>query len=195
MDKTYNHKDIEDKIYKFWEKEKYFTPVINKNKKPFTIILPLPNANDPMHMGHGLFTIQDILVRFHRMLGEEALWLPGADHAGIETQYVFEKKLAKEGKSRFEFDRKTLFKMIWEFVEKNREVNRNQLKKFGFSLDWSRYHYSLEPEIIEKVYNTFKKLHFDKLVYRSERLVNYCPKCGTGYSELEVKYIERVDPL
>src|SRR3989344_4858668 len=117
MDKTYNASQVEAKIYQMWEKGKYFTPQMDPAKKPFTILLPLPNANDPMHMGHALFTVQDIMVRFHRMLGEPTLWLPGGDHAGIETQYVFEKHLSKEGKSRFDFDRETLYRMIETFVE------------------------------------------------------------------------------
>lgn len=114
-------------------------------------------------MGHALFTVQDILVRFHRMLGDPTLWLPGGDHAGIETQYVFEKKLAKEDKSRFNFDRDTLYKMIEEFVEKNKNINRDQMKRLGFSLDWTRYHYSLEPKIISIVLDTFRKLVADGL--------------------------------
>ena len=129
------------------------------------------------------------------MLGEPTLWLPGGDHAGIETQYVFEKKLAKEDKSRFDFDRDTLYKMIEEYAENNKDINKNQMKRLGFSLDWTRYHYSLEPKIIETVFDTFRKLYEDGLVYRAERLVNYCTKCGTAFSDLEINYIERQDPL
>lgn len=146
-------------------------------------------------MGHALFTVEDIIVRYHRMRGKPTLWLPGSDHAGIETQYVFEKVLAKENKSRFDFDRETLFRTIWDFVEKNREINILQMKKLGFSLDWSRYHYSLEPEIIEKVLVTFKKMYADGLVYRGHRIVNYCVRCGTAFSDLEVDYKERKDYL
>ena len=178
-----------------WEKSGAFTPKIDKSKKPFTIILPLPNANDPMHMGHALFTIEDIMIRYHRMLGDPSLWLPGGDHAGIETQFVFEKKLAKEGKSRFDFDRETLYKMIKDFCDANKDINKNQMKRLGFSMDWSRYHYSLEPKIVKLVLATFNKLHRDGLVYRGERIVNFCTHCGTAFSELEVKYKEREDWL
>lgn len=202
MEKNYKPEESEEKIYAQWEKEGYFTPRPPKadsgqapKKEPFSILLPLPNANDPIHMGHCLFTVQDIMVRYHRMLGEPTLWLPGADHAGIETQYVFEKHLAKEGKSRFDFDRETLYQMIADFVEKNRHINIEQLKRMGFSLDWTRYHYSLEPKIVETVLETFHKLYQDGLVYRGSRIVNYCPKCGTGYSELEVEHEERKDFL
>lgn len=204
MDKVYDPKKYEADIYSMWEKSEVFTPKIKTethraggslSRRPFTIILPLPNANDPMHMGHALFTVEDIMIRYHRMLGDPTLWLPGGDHAGIETQFVFEKHLAKEGKSRFDFDRETLYKTIWEFANKNKDLNKNQMKLLGFSMDWSRYHYSLEPEIIEKVLQTFKKLHDDGLVYRGERIVNYCTHCGTAFSDLEVIYKERQDFL
>ena len=185
MDKTYQS-TTESDIYESWEKSGAFTPKIDKSKKPYSIILPLPNANDPMHMGHALFTIQDILVRYHRMLGEPTLWLPGGDHAGIETQFVFEKKLQKEGKSRFDFDRESLYKQIWDFVEANRTLNQFQMKKLGFSMDWTRYHYSLEPKIVDNVLATFKKLYDDGLIYRDEKIVNYCTFCGTAFSNLEV---------
>lgn len=195
MEKTYNPQKVEGKIYRFWEKGGWFTPKIEPKKKPYTILLPLPNANDPLHMGHALFTVEDIMARYHRMKGEPTLWLPGADHAGIETQYVFEKALTKEGKSRFDFDRETLYQMIYDFVEKNRSTNRDQLKKLGFSFDWSRYHYSLDPGILKKVMDTFRKLHKDGLIYRGERIVNYCTHCGTAFSELEVRYQEKDDSL
>ncbi len=199
ISKRPNFSEYEPRIYEMWEKAGYFTPpkklVPSETRKPFTVLLPLPNANDPIHIGHAMFAIEDILVRYHRMKGEPTLWLPGADHAGIETQYVFEKKLAKKGKSRFDFERETLFQMIYEFVEENRNVNRDQLKKLGFSLDWSRYHYSLEPEILKTVNETFRKLHKDGLIYRSEKIVNFCTHCGTAFSDLEVNHIEQEDFL
>jgi valyl-tRNA synthetase len=195
MDKAYNPQAVEAALYKLWEEGGYFTPKIDKKKKPFSILLPLPNANDPMHMGHAMFTIQDILIRYHRMKGDPTLWLPGGDHAGIETQFVFEKKLAKEGKSRFQFDRDTLYTMIAEFVDANRNINRDQMKRLGFSLDWTRYHYSLEPKIVETVLDTFRKMHEDGLAYRAERMVNYCTKCGTTFSDLEVIHEEKQDQL
>lgn len=195
MEKTWNHKQYEEKIYSLWEKSGAFTPRITRGKHPFTIILPLPNANDPMHMGHALFTVEDIMIRYHRMLGDPTLWLPGGDHAGIETQFVFEKKLSKEGKSRLDFDRETLYQMIKKFSEENKDINKNQMKRLGFSMDWSRYHYSLEPGIVEKILATFRRLHKDGLVYRGERIVNYCTHCGTAFSDLEIKYVERKDPL
>lgn len=197
MDKNYNHKDCEDKIYGLWEKSEAFLPsLITDHCSPFTIIMPPPNANDPLHLGHAMFiTIEDILIRYHRMLGESTLWLPGTDHAGIETQFVYEKKLAKKDQSRFDFDRDTLYKMIWDYVQENSKVAINQMKKLGASADWSKYKFTLDPDIVKIVLSTFKKLSDDGLVYRGERLVNYCTKCGTGYSELEVNHIEEKTKL
>ncbi|MFH0740078.1 MAG: valine--tRNA ligase [bacterium] len=195
LDKIYNPKESEEKIYEMWEKAGYFTPKVDPAKKPFTILLPPPNANASLHLGHILYVVEDILCRWHRMKGEPTLFLPGTDHAGIETQFVFEKKLKEQGKSRFDFDRETLYKMINEFVESNRGLAKEQLKKAGFSLDWTREKYTLNPEILKTVFETFHKLHKDGLVYRSDGIVNYCTYCGTAFSDLEVDYIERDDFL
>ncbi len=195
MEPQYDHKKYEKDIYSLWEKSGAFEPS-NSSKKSFTIIMPPPNANDPLHIGHARFVaIEDALIRYHRMKGENTLWLPGSDHAGIETQYVFEKKLAKEDKSRFDYDRDTLYKMIWNYVEANTGVMEDQLKQLGASCDWTRFKFTLDPEIVKVVYGTFKKLYDDGLVYRGERIVNYCPRCGTAYSQLEVDYVERDDNL
>ncbi len=197
MDKNYNHEDYEDKIYKSWENSGAFTPSpITDHRPPFTILMPPPNANDPLHIGHAMFiTIEDILIRFHRMTGVSTLWLPGTDHAGIETQFVFEKKLAKNGQSRFDFDRDILYKMIWDYVQKNSEVAINQMKKLGASADWSKFKFTLDPDVVKLVKETFIKLNNDGLIYRGEKLVNYCTKCGTGYSDLEVIHEEKNSPL
>ncbi|HET7099491.1 MAG TPA: valine--tRNA ligase [Patescibacteria group bacterium] len=194
MDPQYNHEKFESNIYKEWEKSGAFAPT--GNGKPFTIIMPPPNANDPLHIGHARFVaIEDVLVRYHRMKGEPTLWLPGSDHAGIETQFVFEKKLSKDGKSRFDYDRETLYKMIWDYVQDNTGVMESQLKKLGASCDWSRFKFTLDPEIVKVVYGIFKKLYDDGLIYRGERIVNYCPRCGTAYSQLEMDSVERDDNL
>lgn len=194
MEPQYDHTKFEADIYQKWEKSGSFEP---KGKgKPFTIIMPPPNASDPLHIGHAReVATQDILIRFHRMLGNPTLWLPGADHAGIETQFVFEKKLKEKGKSRFDFDRNTLYKMIWDDVQNNKSVMESQLKRLGASCDWTRFKFTLDPEIVKIVYTTFKKLYDEGLVYRGERIVNYCPRCGTAYSQLEVDSIERDDNL
>lgn len=199
MEKQYRPEEVEGKTYKYWEDGGYFTPSIQKNEKkttePFTILLPPPNANAPLHMGHAMYVVEDILARFHRMKGEPTLFLPGMDHAGIETQFVFEKKLKEKGKSRFDFDRETLYSEIFKYVEENRGIAKNQMKQLGFSLDWTREKFTLDPKILETINETFRKLYKEGLVYRAEKIVNYCTRCGTGFSELEVERKERLDSL
>ncbi|MDO8573601.1 MAG: valine--tRNA ligase [Candidatus Daviesbacteria bacterium] len=195
MDKTYDQTKVEAKWYKFWEEKGFFKPEVNPDGKPYTIILPPPNANGALHFGHAMYTVEDILIRYHRMKGEASLWLPGSDHAGFETQVVFEKQLEKEGKSRFDFDRKTLYQMIWDFVQNNKGTMEGQLRKLGFSLDWSRQKFTLDPEIVKIVYKTFKQMFDAGLAYRGLRLVNYCTRHGTSFSDLEVLYEDRTTPL
>ncbi len=195
MQKTYDQKVAEEKWYKFWEVNNFFKPQIVKGGKPFVIILPPPNANAPLHFGHTMYVIEDVLIRYHRLLGFPSLWLPGADHAGFETQFVFEKHLTKEGKSRFDYKRETLYKMIWDFVQKNRPIMGSQLRKLGFALDWSRNKFTLDEDIVKIVHSSFKKMYDDGLVYRAKRLVNYCTRDGTSFSDLEVVYKERQSPL
>lgn len=195
MDSKYNASLFEEKIYSEWESSKRFEAKINKNKKTFSIIMPPPNANADLHVGHGMYVYEDIMCRYKRLMGYEVLWLPGADHAGFETQFVYEKHLKKQDKSRFDFERNEFYKMIWEFVQGNRGVMEKQLRRLGFSLDWSKQKFTLDPDIIKIVYQTFKKLYEDGLVYRGIRLVNYCTRCGTGFSDLEVNYVDRQDPL
>ena len=187
MEKIYTN-DQEESVYKLWEKSGAFTPKIDKSKKPFTIILPPPNANEALHAGHALFTVEDIMVRYHRMLGDPTLWLPGTDHAGIETQFVFEKHLKAEGKSRFDYDRDTLYDMVMEYVNKNRTIAVDQMKRCGFSLDWSREKFTLDSKHTQTVYDVFAKMHADGLIYRDEKIVNYCTFCGTAFSNLEVDH-------
>lgn len=195
MDKVYNHKEAENSHYQKWEEKGYFKPEINPQGEPYTVILPPPNANGDLHFGHAMFTIEDVLIRYHRMRGRAALWLPGTDHAGIETQFVFEKKLQIEGKSRFDYTQEQLYQMIWEFVSESHGRIENQLRRLGFSLDWSRERFTLDPQVITHVHQTFKKMHDDGLVYRAFKLVNYCTKDGTSFSDLEVTHEERNSPL
>ena len=189
MDKKYNFIEQEPKIYKLWEDSGVFKGVIDPNKKPFCIILPPPNANGKLHVGHTLMiALQDLLIRWKRMQGYSTLWVPGLDHAGFETQVVFERKLEKEGKSRFDFDRKTLYKLIWDFVEEQKDSIRKQFRLLGPCLDWSREKYTLDKDSIKTVYNTFKKMEKDNLIYRDNYLVNYCTHHGTTLSDLEIKH-------
>ncbi|OGM25034.1 valine--tRNA ligase [Candidatus Woesebacteria bacterium RIFCSPHIGHO2_01_FULL_39_32] len=196
MDKTYNHKEYEEKIYKLWEKSGAFTPKIDPKKRPFTIVLPPPNASGKMHTGNVLMiATEDLLVRWKRMQGYSALWLPGTDHAGFETQITFERKLKEEEKSRFDFDRQTLYKKIWDFVQENKHLIEDQIRSMGASVDWTRNKFTLDLDILESVVKTFNKMYEDGLVYRADYMVNYCPICGTTFADLEVKHKERKDPL
>lgn len=202
MEKTYEHAKYETEIYKLWEMSNAFTPTLPSSSKelahlkPFCIIMPPPNANDPLHIGHARFVaIEDILIRYHRMKGEVTLWLPGSDHAGIETQFVFEKKLKEKGQSRFDFEREELYKMIMEYVLSNTNIMHDQLKKLGASCDWSRHKFTLDPDIVKVVLNTFKNLYDEGYIYRGKRIVNYCPYCGTNFSELEVNYKNKTDEI
>ena len=198
LDKAYDHSKVEEKIYNLWEKSGFFNPdnLPGERKEPYTIIMPPPNANAPMHLGHALFvTIEDILIRYQRMQGKKTLWQPGTDHAGFETQVVFEKKLEKEGRSRFKMQREEFYKEIWDFVQSNKHITENGLRRLGASCDWDRNIFTLDPEIVKIVYETFKKMHADGLMYRGDRIGNWCFKHQTALSDLETKYEERTEPF
>lgn len=192
----YNAKEVEDKIYKLWEESGFFNPdnLPKRHKKPFTIIMPPTNANGNLHAGHALvMTIEDIMTRYKRMKGYKALWLPGLDHAGFETQVVYEKKLEKEGRSRFKMTPEELYKEIWNFTEENKTNITNQVKKMGASCDWSRKKFTLDEDIIKIVNDTFEKFKKDGLIYKGKKIINWCPKHQTTLSDLETKDEERAD--
>jgi valyl-tRNA synthetase len=169
MEKRYDHKKHEKRIYKKWEESGAFTPKIDKDKKPYTIALPPPNASGKMHTGNVLMiAIEDLLIRWKRMQGYSALWLPGTDHAGFETQTTFERELKKQGKSRFDYDRKTLYQKIWDFVQENKGLIEDQIRTMGASVDWSRYTFTLEERVVSTVLDTFEKMEQDGLVYRDD---------------------------
>lgn len=196
LPKTYEPGRYETDIYDLWEKSGAFKPENQTGKHTFTIVMPPPNANADLHIGYGLTAaLEDITARYQRMKGEATLLLPGADHAGFETQSVYEKHLAKEGKSRFDFSREGLYKQIWDFVALNRGNFEKQMRRFGVSSDWDRYTFTLDQKIIDLSYATFKKLWDDGLIYRGERLVNYCTYHGTGFADIEVEYKDAVTPL
>src|SRR3989344_7901220 len=159
MDKTYNHEEYESKIYKLWEKNNSFTT--KKGKSPYTILMPPPNANASLHAGHAMYTIDDILIRFKRMQGYSAQWIPGTDHAGFETQFVYEKHLAKNGQSRLDFDRLTLYQNIKKFVEDNSGLIFKQFKRLGFSADWDKNVFTLDKNVVDTVHQTFQKMYDD----------------------------------
>jgi len=196
MEKKYDHKEVETRIYKMWEDGGYFRAERDPNKKPYTIVLPLPNASGKMHTGNVLMiAIEDLLIRWKRMKGFSALWIPGTDHAGFETQITFERELAKEDKSRRDFDRQTLYQKIWDFVQKNKSQIEQQIREMGASVDWSRYTFTLDEKVINTVYKTFEKMHGEGLIYKDNYMVNYSPDEGTTFADLEVDHEERNDPL
>ncbi len=194
----YHPNEIEDRIYRLWEESGFFNPdnLPKTHKKPFTVIMPPPNANGSLHIGHAVFvTLQDIMIRFNRMRGRKTLWVPGADHAGFETQVVFDKKLEKEGRSRFKIPRDELYAEMLAFTQANKKIMENQLRKLGASCDWSREKFTLDSDIVEQVQKTFVDLYKDGLIYRGERIINWCRKHQTALADLETKHIEQVDPL
>ena len=196
--KPYEPKEVEEKVYKMWEESGFFNPdkLPIRHKKSFTIIMPPPNANGSLHIGHAVFvTLEDIMIRYQRMKGLKALWLPGADHAGFETQVVYDKKLEKEGRSRFKIPRDELYKEMMEFTLTNKKVMENQLRRLGASCDWSRERFTLDENIVKGVYRTFEELKKDDLIYKGKRIISWCVKHQTSLSDVEVKYEERTGRL
>jgi len=195
---VYDPKKVEARIYNLWLRSGFFSPdkLPGKGTKTFTIIMPPPNANGSLHIGHAVFvTLEDIMIRYQRMRGKKTLWLPGADHAGFETQVVFDKKLEKEGRSRFQISREKLYQEMLQFTLENKKIMERQIKKLGASCDWSREKFTLDQDIIKVVHQTFEKLRKDGLLYKGKRIVNWCTKHQTSLSDLEVKHEERRDPL
>ncbi len=195
LDKAYEPSKYEADIYKQWEDSGAFKPNPQATKDPFTIIMPPPNANGDLHAGHAMYVVEDILTRYRRMQGHKTLWLPGTDHAGIETQVVYERELAKEGKSRFDFTPGEFYDAVLTYTKGNQHKIIDQLRSLGFSADWSRLKFTLDEDIIEVVYDTFKQLHDDGLVYRANRIVNWCPRCNAAFADIEINHREQLDPL
>ncbi len=185
----YEPSQFEDDIYKLWEQSNAFVPENRGSKDSYSIVVPPPNANGNLHIGHALtFAVQDIAIRYQRMQGKATLFLPGADHAGFETQVVYEKELAKQGKSRFDLSREELYKQIWDFVAQNKENYEGQFRRLGASVDWNHFTFTLDKKIIDRANQTFKKMWDDGLIYRGERLVNFCTFHGTAFADIEVEY-------
>ena len=201
--KPYNPAEHENKIYKMWEESGFFNPdvcvkkgITAPNAETFSIVMPPPNANASLHAGHALFvTIEDIMIRYARMQGKRTLWFPGSDHAGFETQAVYEKHLQKEGRSRFDMTNEELRAEIWDFVQTNKSIMENQVRSLGASCDWTRELFTLDDRVIKIVYDTFAQLERDELLYRGARTVNWCPKHQTSFSNLEVEHEDRVEPF
>ncbi len=189
--KAYEPGQVEQKWYRFWLEQGYFTPKIDRRRKPFVIIMPPPNVTGELHLGHALTaTLEDIMVRWHRMKGEPTLWLPGVDHAGIATQVVVEQKLAQEGLDRHKLGREKFLEHVWEWVRKSRSAITYQHQRLGASCDWTRERFTLDEGPSRAVRTAFVRLYNKGLIYRGERLINWCPRCLTALSDLEVQHKE-----
>jgi valyl-tRNA synthetase len=196
MPKAYDPAAFEEQLYRFWEEKGFFTPKIDSARQPFTIIMPPPNVSGDLHLGSVLFvTLEDVMARWHRMRQEPTLWLPGQDHAAIATQNVVERELAKEGLSRHDLGREKFLARVWEWVNMYRGKIRDQLKRLGSSCDWTRETFTLDAGPQKAVRTTFVNLYNDGLIYRGERIANWCPRCHTAISDLEVEYHEAHDHL
>lgn len=191
ISKTYEPQQIEKKWYEFWEKNEYFQPEGDTSKPPFTVLMPPPNVTGILHMGHVLNnTLQDIVIRYHRMLGESTLWLPGVDHAGIATQNMVEKELAKEGKTRQEIGREKMLELIWKWKEEKGGLIIDQLKMLGASCDWSRLRFTMDETLSRAVKEVFIRLYDEGLIYKGKYIINWCPRCETALANDEVEYSE-----
>ena len=190
--KAYDHQEIEQGLYDWWDEQGYFQPNdkdLTEGRKPFVVIMPPPNVTGVLHVGHVMFVaLEDIMVRWHRMKGDPTLWVPGADHAGIAGQWVVEKLLAEEGLTRHDLGREKFLERVWEYMDDVRPQIRTQMKLLGASADWSRFAFTMDPGPAKAVRKAFKHLYDKGLIYRGERLINWCPRCSTAISDLEVKY-------
>jgi valyl-tRNA synthetase len=188
----YDPAAFEQRIYSFWEEGGFFTPVVDREKPKFSIVIPPPNVTGRLHIGHALVnTLQDIIVRWKRMCGFNTLWLPGTDHAGIATQMIVDKQLAKEGLSRFDLGREKFLERVWQWKEQHSTEIKDQLTRLGSSADWTRERFTLDEGLSRAVRYVFVKLYEDGLIYRDLAMVNWCPQCRTAISDVEVEYRER----
>jgi valyl-tRNA synthetase len=189
MPKAYDPAGVEQKWYQFWLENGYFTPKIDTKKEPFVIIMPPPNVTGELHLGHALESaLQDIMTRWHRMKGEPALWLPGVDHAAIAAQVVVERQLAKEGLDRHKLGREKFMERMHQWVKECRHIITEQRMKLGASCDWTRERYTMDEVSTRAVRTAFVRLYEKGLIYRGERIINWCPRCGTALSDLEVSH-------
>lgn len=192
ISKTYNPKEFEEKLYSRWMDEGYFTPSVDKSKKPYTIMMPPPNITGQLHLGHALNgTMQDILSRWKRMQGYSVLWLPGEDHAAIATEVRVEEELKKQGILKKELGREAFLEKVWDWTNQYRDRIRNQFKKLGVSCDWTRERFTMDEGLNDAVRTVFVELYNKGLVYQGNRIINWCPRCKTALSDAEVEYSEQ----
>ncbi|MGB4433688.1 MAG: class I tRNA ligase family protein, partial [Bacillota bacterium] len=191
MPKAYDPKTYEQKWYSFWMENNLFRAEVTPGKPRFSIVMPPPNITGELHMGHALDTVlQDIYVRYNRMLGKETLWLPGTDHASIATHARIEEMLAKEGTSRWELGREKFLERAWEWKEKYGHIITDQLKVLGASCDWSRERFTMDEGCSRAVTEAFVRLYEKGLIYKGDYMVNYCLTCRTAISDIEVEHKE-----
>ncbi|MFW2489040.1 valine--tRNA ligase [Clostridium chromiireducens] len=189
---TYDPKEFEDRIYKNWEEKGYFTPVVDKSKKPYTIVMPPPNITGQLHLGHAFDdTLQDMLIRFKRMQGYVALWLPGEDHASIATEVRVANMLAEQGYDKKEMGREAFLEKVWEWSDKYRATIRNQVKRLGVSADFTREAFTMDENLSAAVKHVFVKLYNEGLIYQGNRITNWCTHCQTALSDAEIEYEEQ----
>jgi len=191
LPKAYQPQEVEGKWYRFWEEGGYFKPRPNNARKPFVICMPPPNVTGALHLGHAITaTTEDILIRYHRMLGDDTLWVPGEDHAGIATQTVVERLLAKEGTDRHKLGRDAFIERVWEWVHQYKSRIQDQHRRLGASCDWSRERFTLDDGLSKAVREVFTRLYEEGLIYRGERIINWCPQCMSAISDLEVNHVD-----
>src|SRR5215207_2650316 len=199
---TFNPTEVESTLYKEWIDAGLFTADPERSKRaggdrePFVIVMPPPNVTAVLHMGHGLNnTVQDVIIRWRRMCGDEALWLPGTDHAGIATQNVIEKQLAAEGMTRFDLGREAFVKRTADVVTETGGTILEQLRAIGASCDWTRTAYTLSPELSRAVREAFVRLYERGLIYRGHRVIHWCPRCLTSLSDEEAEFSDELGKL
>jgi valyl-tRNA synthetase len=194
--KAYDPAVVEAGVYDDWDSAGYFAPNDRSDVDPFVVVMPPPNVTGELHIGHALFVgIEDIMTRWHRMLGEPTLWLPGADHAGIAGQWVVEKQLAREGLTRHDLGREAFLERVWSYMDQYRGRIRDQMRLLGASCDWSRFAFTMDPGPSRAVRSVFKHLYDNGLIYRGERLISWCPRCMTALSDLEVVHRDEASSL
>ena len=192
MSKTYDPRATERRLYEWWETQGYFKPVIDPSRKPFVISMPPPNVTGALHLGHAITAaLEDLMIRYHRMKGDPTLWVPGSDHAGIATQNVVEREIGKEGLTRHDLGREEFIKRVWQWKEVYHKRITNQHRTLGISCDWERERFTLDNGLSRAVRTAFVRLYSKGLIYRGEYMVNWCPRCTTAISDLEVEHEER----
>ena len=196
LPKNYDPRKVEKNIYDWWESKGYFEPRVHPWKKPFVISMPPPNVTGQLHLGHAITaTLEDLMIRYHRMVGTPTLWVPGADHAGIATQNVVERELGKQGLKRTDLGREKFIERVWKWKDVYLKRIDNQHRRLGVSCDWKRERFTLDEVLSRSVRTAFVRLYEKELIYQGRYLVHWCPRCGTAISDLEVEHEEEASNL